>query len=106
MGKKNFSEKCYAVLKKVPAGKVTTYKEIAHALNTKAYRAIGIAMKINKNAPIVPCHRVVCTDGKIGGYYGNDIKNIKKKIELLRKEGVVVNGKVDLRRHLFKFRKE
>jgi alkylated DNA nucleotide flippase Atl1 len=44
---KIFAEKCYDILKKVPSGKVTTYKEIAHALNSKAYRAVGSAM--NKN---------------------------------------------------------
>jgi methylated-DNA-[protein]-cysteine S-methyltransferase len=60
-------------------------------MNSKAYRAVGTAMKNNPNAPQVPCHRVVNNDGRIGEYaYG-----IEKKIELLKTEGInVVNGKV------------
>ena len=82
----SFSEKCYEILKKVPKGRVTTYKEIAKALNTKAFRAVGRAMHNNPLAPEVPCHRVICADGRIGGY----AKGIKKKVKLLMKEGVEV----------------
>ena len=86
-----FDEKCYKLLVKVPKSKVTTYKEIARALKSKAYRAVGGAMNRNPNAPKVPCHRVVKSDGSLGGYaFG-----LKKKIELLKKEGVAVkDGKV------------
>ena len=79
-----FSERCYKVLKKVPRGKVTTYQEIAHALNTKAYRAVGNAMNKNPYAPKVPCHRVVKSDGSLGGYSGG-LKKKKKLLELERK---------------------
>jgi methylated-DNA-[protein]-cysteine S-methyltransferase len=51
---KTFSEKVYDLLRKVPKGRVTTYKEIAHALKTKAYRGVGQAMKRNPYAPEVP----------------------------------------------------
>jgi len=51
---KTFSDKVYDLLRKVPKGHVTTYKEIAHALETKAYRAVGQAMKRNPFAPEVP----------------------------------------------------
>ena len=51
---KPFAEKAYDLLRKVPAGRVTTYKEIAHGLGTKAYRGIGQAMKRNPYAPEVP----------------------------------------------------
>ena len=51
---KSFSEKAYALLRKVPEGRVTTYKEIAHALGTRAYRGVGQAMKNNPYAPEVP----------------------------------------------------
>ncbi len=87
----NFSNRCYELLTQVPSGRVTTYKAIANAMNSKAYRAVGTAMKNNPNAPQVPCHRVVNNDGRIGEYaYG-----IEKKIELLKTEGInVVNGKV------------
>ena len=88
----NFNERCYEILKKVPKGKVTTYKEIAKALGSKGYRAVGNAMNKNPNAPKVPCHRVVRTDGSLGGYaYG-----LKKKIELLNSEGMKISkGKID-----------
>ena len=87
----SFDEKCYELLKKIPKGKVTTYKEIAKALGTKAYRAVGSAMNKNPNPIKVPCHRVVKSDGSLGGYaYGSE-----NKIKLLKEEGVeVINGKV------------
>ena len=100
-----FKEKCYSILKKVPKGKVTTYKELANALNTKAYRAVGMAMKSNPNAPIIPCHRVVCYDGRIGGYLGNEKENIKKKINLLKGEGIEINNnKINLDKYLYKLK--
>ena len=51
---KTFSDKVYDLLRKVPEGHVTTYKEIAHALGTRAYRGVGQAMKKNPYAPEVP----------------------------------------------------
>lgn len=86
-----FNEKCYALLKRIPEGKVTTYKEMARALDTKAWRAVGSAMAKNKNLFIIPCHRVVRSDGAIGEYaLGAD-----KKAALLIKEGVQVeSGKI------------
>jgi len=87
----NFNEKCYKVLKKVLKGRVITYKDIAKKLNTKAYRAVGRAMKANKNRKI-KCYKVVCSNGKIGGFN----RGIKEKIRLLRREGIeVVDGRVD-----------
>ena len=85
------SAKVYELLKKIPKGKVTTYKEIADQLKTKAYRAVGQIIGQNPNAPKVPCHRVVKSDGSISGYaFGVD-----KKIALLKSEGVETeNGKV------------
>ena len=96
----SFNEKCYALLRKVPKGKVTTYKEIAEALNTKAYRAVGNAMNKNQS-PNVLCHRVIKTNGKVGGFaQGTD-----KKIQMLLEEGIEVkNRAVDLKRFLYKFR--
>jgi methylated-DNA-[protein]-cysteine S-methyltransferase len=85
-------EKVYRLLKKVPKGKVTTYGDIGKKLGTKAYRAIGQILKRNPCAPKVPCHRVVCSDGSLGGYQG---KNVKRKKELLKKEGIIVEkGKI------------
>ncbi len=97
----NFNERCYQILKKVPRGKVTTYCEVAHALKTKAYRAVGNAMNKNPHAPHVPCHRVVKSNGEVGGF----ALGTKKKIQMLKKEGVeIVNGKIDLKKYLYKFR--
>jgi len=91
MSKNAFNEKCYELLKLIPAGKVTTYKEIAKALNTKAWRAVGSAMAKNKTLYIIPCHRVVRSDGSVGQY----ALGVDKKIDILTKEGVTVaNGKV------------
>ncbi|MBS3158729.1 MGMT family protein [Candidatus Woesearchaeota archaeon] len=99
---KTFYQQIYGFTKQIPRGKVTTYKELAHALSSKAYRAVGSAMRCNENAPIVPCHRVIKSNGDVGNY--SAAGSIKKKIEMLRKEGVeVVDGKVDLKKYLHKF---
>lgn len=99
--KYSFSQKCYKLLRKVPRGKVTTYKEIARVLKTKAYRAVGNAM--NKNpfpGSKVPCHRVVKSNGEVGGF----ASGTRKKISMLRKEGIkIVNGKIYLKKCLYKF---
>jgi methylated-DNA-[protein]-cysteine S-methyltransferase len=88
-----FYEKVYSVLKKVPKGKVVTYKILASKLGSKAYRAVGSAMKNNENAPVVPCHRVVLSSGKVGAYSGKC--GVKSKIKLLENEGLeIVNGKI------------
>ena len=81
---KNFNQKCYELLKKVPKGRVTTYKEIAKALNSKAYRAVGNAMNKNPYAPQVPCHRVINSNSQIGGF----ASGIKNKIKLLKQEAL------------------
>ncbi len=97
----------YAVCRKIPRGKVSTYGEIARALNTKGYRAIGQALKCNPYAPAVPCHRVIQSDGSVGGFKGKRAgKEIKEKIKMLKKEGVeVVGRKVDLRKYMYAFSK-
>lgn len=95
MKQNNFNEKVYALLRKVPKGRVTTYKALAEKLNTRAYRAVGQAMRCNPYAPKVPCHRVVASDGSIGGFSGKwnpKSKEVKRKISMLRKEGVIVKG--------------
>ena len=97
---KSFNERCYTLLRKVPPGKVTTYKEIAHALHTKAYRAVGNAMNKNPYAPDVPCHRVVKSNGEAGGF----ASGTKKKISILKKEGIkITGGKINLKKYLYKF---
>lgn len=75
----------YQLLKQIPKGQITTYKILADYFNTKAYRGIGQILKRNPNAPEVPCHRVIKSNGELGGYAGTQIY---KKIELLKKEGL------------------
>jgi len=99
--KDSFNERVLALTKKIPKGKVTTYKIIAKKLNSKAYRAVGTALKNNPYAPKVPCHRVINSNGKIGSYKGKP--DSKEKIKLLRKEGIKIeNNEVDLKKFLFK----
>lgn len=80
----NFNEKVWELTKKIPKGKVSTYKELAHALKTRAYRAVGNALNKNPHAPIVPCHRIVLSNGSVGGFAHGS----KKKMNLLKKEGI------------------
>ena len=103
----SFSQKVYQLTKKIPRGKLTTYKEIAKALNTRAYQAVGQALAKNPFAPIVPCHRVVSTKGTIGGFMGKRKgKTIQKKKALLKKEGIeFVDDKIkNFKKVLFKFK--
>ncbi|MEK7176776.1 MAG: MGMT family protein [Patescibacteria group bacterium] len=78
-----FKEKVYAVVAKIPKGKVLTYKEVAkRAGNPGASRAVGNIL--NKNtSPKVPCHRVIRSNGDIGGYRSGHLA----KVKILRKEG-------------------
>lgn len=104
---KTFNERVWNLMKKIPKGKVTTYKQLARVLNTRAYRAVGNACRRNPYAPQVPCHRVVKTGGLIGGFGGKmSGKNIKRKIALLKKEGVHIHNDriVNFEKVLFKFR--
>ncbi len=80
---KKFSEKVYSVVKQIPKGSVMTYQEVAkQAGSPGAYRAVGNILNKNYD-PAVPCHRVIRSDGKLGGY--NRGSDEKKKI--LKKEG-------------------
>ena len=101
----SFNEKCYTLLKQVPKGKVTTYKIIANTLQTKAYRAVGNAMDKNPYAPAVPCHRVVSSNGKLGGF----AHGTRRKIEILENEGIEINKKTNMilnfEKVLYKFEK-
>lgn len=102
MKKESFYEKCYSLLRKVPRGKITTYKELANALHSKAYQAVGTAMNKNPYAPAVPCHRVVNSNGEVGGF----AHGTKKKIEMLKKEGIPIknNRIIDFKKYLYKFK--
>lgn len=88
-----FAEKIYQILKQVPKGKVTTYAALAKRVNSKAYRAVGMVLSKNPYAPFVPCHRVVRSDGTIGGFMGQkDGSTIVRKKKMLEAEGIVFKG--------------
>lgn len=93
-----FSEKIYKIAAKIPKGKVATYGQLAKmAGSPRAARAVGMCMKHNPDMKIVPCHRVVASDGKLTGYSAGSGIATKKKI--LLKEGVAFKGdRVDLTR--------
>ncbi len=75
----------YDIVAQIPEGKVTTYGDIARALgHPGASRAIGRILNRNPNPITTPCHRVIKSDGKVGGYAFGKIK----KKELLKKEGL------------------
>ena len=96
------STKVYRKLLQVPKGKVTTYGELAKAVGLKnGQRIIGMIMKKNPYPVIVPCHRVVKSDGKIGGYaYGERVKS-----RMLTNEGIKIKNRkiIDFDRVKFYF---
>ena len=98
----SFQKRVYRLLKKVPKGKVTTYGALAKKLKTSP-RAVGQAMRTNPFAPRVPCHRVIRSDGSIGGFRGKTKgKAIQEKIALLRKEGVKIKKNKVEKKALYK----
>jgi len=93
-----FKERVLKVVSRIPRGKTMSYAEVAKAVgNPKAYRAVGNIMHNNPDPKRVPCHRVIRSDGSIGGYAGG----VKKKIALLKKEGAIKASKNHLLRWPF-----
>ncbi|KAF2857285.1 DNA binding methylated-DNA--cysteine S-methyltransferase [Piedraia hortae CBS 480.64] len=87
-----FQERVYALLRRIPEGKVTTYAALAKALGSSP-RAVGGALRNNPFAPEIPCHRVIASSGYVGGFKGDweDAPsgiNQQAKLELLKKEGI------------------
>lgn len=94
------AQKIYTLTRKISKGKVSTYGEIARACGKpNAGRFAGFVL--NKNTdPAIPCHRVIASDGTLGGYN----KGVTRKAALLKKEGVIIiNNRIDFRRFLFRF---
>jgi methylated-DNA-[protein]-cysteine S-methyltransferase len=81
------NQSVYNLVSNIPPGKVATYGQLASSLgNPGAARGIGKILNKNPRPVIVPCHRVVCSDGHIGGYmYGKE-----RKISLLLNEGIPI----------------
>lgn len=88
----NFKEKVFKEVLKIPKGKTKTYKQIADKLKTSP-RAIAKILSTNLYPIKIPCHRVICSNGKIGGYTYKGKFNPKKKIQLLKKEGINIKPK-------------
>ncbi len=94
-------QEIYSLLCEIPEGRVTTYKKLAQKIGSKGYRAIGQIVGSNSQAPKIPCHRVVKSDGSVSGYaFG-----IENKIKILTSEGVkIIDGKiVNFEQKLYKF---
>ncbi len=93
--------KVYEKLLQVPKGKVTTYGELAKAVGLKnGQRAIGRIMNKNPFPVIVPCHRVIMSDGKVGGYAWGE----KVKTNMLSREGIEIKkGKIQNADVIFRF---
>lgn len=98
----NLQQKIYKKLLQVPKGQITTYGELAKAVGLKnGQRAVGKIMNKNPYPVIIPCHRVVMSTGKIGGYaYGEHVKT-----KMLSDEGIKIeNGKiVELENKIYRF---
>ncbi len=89
----NIYQMVYDLVSQIPSGRISTYAKIAIALgDVRAARAVGRILNENPKLIRIPCHRVVYSDGNVGGYK----LGVKKKIGLLRSEGIkIVDGKVD-----------
>ena len=84
-----FQLKVWSYLRKIPRGNLKTYTQVAKAIGKPlAVRAVANAIGKNPYAPKIPCHRVIRSDGSLGGYSGKG--GIKTKRFLLKKEGVTL----------------
>lgn len=90
----------WSLLKKIPAGKVSTYKAVCEKLNLKNPRNVGWMLKHNTNAPVVPCHRIIQSSGLVGGYNGAATgTHVQRKLKLLKSEGILFNSKGKIEDH-------
>ena len=84
-----FQLKVWNYLMKIPKGKTKTYKEVAIAIKKPlSYRAVANAVAKNPHPPTIPCHRVIRSDGTLGGYSGKG--GLREKKLLLKNEGIIV----------------
>lgn len=99
-----FQDKVLELASRIPREKVTTYKGLAEAAGApKACRSVGSVLAENPRPVEVPCHRVVRSDGRVGGYS----QGRERKIQLLRGEGVEVrNGVIDLEKYSISLSRE
>ena len=84
----DFQRKVYLALLDVPRGATITYKQLGEKIGCKSAQAIGQALRRNPFAPLVPCHRVIASDGSLGGFHGQrEGEQIERKRKLLLEEG-------------------
>ena len=93
-----FEKNVLEITKKIPKGKIATYGLLAEVLGNKFYsRAVGNALNKNPYPIIIPCHRVIRSDGYVGGF----AKGTARKEDLLKNENVeIINGKINLTKYL------
>ena len=95
--KDNIDKRVHSLLKKIPSGKVTSYKEISRIVGIHP-RTVGLVLKRNKN-PNILCYRVIKDNGEIGGYN----RGKEEKMRKLTKDGIkILNGKID-KKYIFRF---
>ncbi len=95
-GLRAFQARVFAAVFQVPPGRLTTYGAVARHIGCGSARAVGQALRRNPFAPLVPCHRVVRSDGRIGGFQGRETgEAVQRKIAMLAEEGIAVrDGRV------------
>ena len=88
-----FSKSVLKALLKIIPGEITTYSDLAKSINSKAYRAVGGVLRNNYLPLIVPCHRVVKKDGKLGGFMGKMDEDWQTNLKrsLLKIEGNIIS---------------
>jgi len=89
-----FSEKVLKALLKLKPGEITTYSDLAKRINSKAYRAVGSVLRNNHLPLIIPCHRVIKRDGKLGGFMGHLDEDWQTNLKrsLLKIEGNIISN--------------
>ena len=92
-----FARQVYDAVVEIPAGRVTTYQQVARRIGCGSPRAVGQALRVNPYAPEVPCHRVIASDLTPGGFQGcRGGVALKRKLAMLSKEGVrFVGGRLE-----------
>jgi methylated-DNA-[protein]-cysteine S-methyltransferase len=97
-----FHHKVLKLTSEIPKGSITTYKILAEKLGTKAYRAVGTVLKNNKQPIIIPCHRVVKSNGEPGEFPSKTYK----KEDLLKEEGIEIknNKIVNFKKKIYSFK--
>ena len=87
----NYEKQLQQLLLQIPQGRITTYKEIAHAMGHKGYRFVGSLLNKNQHPDTYPCYKVVNADGRVGGFALGQ----KEKIRRLHADGIEIeNGKI------------